>query len=1016
MLLALLAWLLFAHAIAHGEQLPLKTYTTADGLAQDNVNKIVRDSRGFLWLCTGEGLSRFDGYQFVTYTTDQGLSHRVVNDFLETRAGVYWVATGNGVCRFNPRATPLFTVFRPGTDSRLWAVESLVEDSAGVVWLGTETGLYRLDEPGGQPRLQFVDIGTPADAEGNFIEALLVDRQGALWVGTRGSGLYQRSPNGRVNRYTSRNGLPANRIDAMLQDRSGRLWIGTPDGLCVFAQDPDPNKQIVQRYYGAEEGLVGKWISSLFQSADGHLWVGMHGGLAELVSGESLEPSAPAKAAKIQPVHFRSYGTASGLSAADVETITEDYDRNLWLGTESGGAMKLVPGGFRTYTQQDGLCSAGVDAVVQDRAGRLCAINRDCISWFDGQRFSTVPFLLPKRMRPGWGWNQVAFQDRDGEWWVPTGRGLCRFPEVGVEELASTPPKSVYNTANGLPFDEVFRLFEDRKGDIWISTLSRGNNGLSRWERATQKFETFSESLELGDLRSRAVAAFAEDAAGNVWIGYWGGGLARYSAGRFEVFGEVDGLPAGTIRAIYLDHGHRLWIASALGGLGRIDDPMASRPRFADYTAAQGLSSNDTWCVTEDQFGRIYVGTGRGLDRLDPDTGHIRHYTIADGLAKGQIRSAFTDSHGALWFAGNVGGLSRLVPGPDSPEIEPPILISGLRIAGVPYPLSQLGETRLTELDLGPDQNQLNIDFVGLSFGSGEVLRYQHRLEGADADWSPPSTDRIVNYEHLAPGHYRFMVRAVNAEGLASGTPAALAFTIPPPVWRRWWVLASAMLLIGLGIFAAHRSRVARLVEIERVRTRIATDLHDDIGANLSLIAMVSEVARGHFQREDQRLKEWFSTIAITSRDTVDAMADIVWAVNPKRDQLSDLTMRMRRFADDIFDARSIELEFEGPEPGRDLKVGADLRREVFLIFKESVNNIVRHSGASAAQVDLHVDRGWLVLQITDNGHGFDPNVAADGNGLSSMRQRASRLGGSFEVASGNRGTTSVLRVPLRNS
>jgi signal transduction histidine kinase len=509
-------------------------------------------------------------------------------------------------------------------------------------------------------------------------------------------------------------------------------------------------------------------------------------------------------------------------------------------------------------------------------------------------------------------------------------------------------------------------------------------------------------------------SAFGEDAAGNLWIGHWIGGLTRYAAGRFTLFTEADGLPVGAIRAIYLDHAHRLWIASSLGGLARLDDPAAVHPRFTTYTTTEGLSSNDVWCVTEDQWGHIYAGTGRGLDRLDPETGHIKHYTAADGLLRGKVTSAYRDRHGVLWFASNVHGLSRLVPEPDPPQTPPPILISGLRIAGVVQPISQLGETEVPRFDLGPNQNQLNVDFVGLSFAPGEALRYQYRLEGADQDWSPLSDRRSVNYANLAPGRYRFLVRAVNDEGLASVTPATLAFTILPPVWQRWWFLTLAATVAAFGIYSVYRLRLARLVELERVRTRIATDLHDDIGANLSLIAMLSEVARGQLKRDDPRLKEWFSTIAATSRDTVDSMSDIVWAVNPRRDQLSDLTRRMRRFADDICGARDIELHFRAPEPGRDLKVGADLRREVFLIFKECVNNMVRHSQCTEATVELRITGGWLVLQMSDNGRGFDLAGTTEGNGMPSMRVRANKLGGNLDVVAPNgHGTTVTLKVPL---
>jgi len=1005
----ILGCFLLAPDFVRAEQLPIKTYTTADGLAEDNVTRIVRDSRGFLWFCTGEGLSRFDGYQFTNYTTDQGLPHRTVTDLLETHDGNYWVATGGGVSHFNPAGAVLFTTYHPGADELSWHVEALMQDGEGVIWCGTHRGLYRLEDSGGQVQFQFVDIGMPAEGEGDLVQALVSDRQGALWVATRGSGLYRRWPNGRIEHYSTEQGLPSNRVEALLEDRRGRLWIASTGGLAQLVAAPDPTRRAIARVYTTRDGLSGNWIESLFESADGTLWLATDSGLSEF-----LNPSENSGR------QFRTFSTANGLSSYYVLAFAEDRDGNLWLGTDSGGAMKVARNGFTNYTEADGLAVAGVDSILENRAGELCVISsgrKHFVNRFDGQRFVSVWPAFPKQINNfGWGSNQVTFQDHTGEWWMPTGEGLVRFPAVArVEQLAHTQPKAVYTTLQGLPFDNVFRLFEDSHGDIWISTLSLSANGLSRWRRATEKLENFSEADGLVSIKTRPPDAFAEDAAGNLWIGHWGGGLTRYdAAGRFTFFSEADGLPGGTIRALFLDRAHRLWIASALGGLARLDDSVSKVSRFVTYSNAQGLSSNDVWCVTEDLSGHLCVGTGRGLDRLDPETGHIEHYTDADGLLHGKVTAAFRDRHGTLWFGSNVHGLSRFAPVSDVPHTPPPVMISGLHIAGVAYRISQLGETAISEIDLGANQNQLNIDFVGLEFGPGEVLRYQYKLEGADRDWGAPGEQRSVSYANLASGRYRFLVRAVNAEGLVSTEPATLRFTIPPPVWRRWWFLTVAGVFVGLAIYAAHRQRVARLVELERVRTRIATDLHDDIGANLSLIAMISEVARGFVKNDDRRMKEWFSTIAATSRETVDAMSDIVWAVNPKRDQLSDLTQRMRRFADDILGARDIELHFHAPEPGRDLKVGADLRREVFLIFKETVNNIVRHSGCTAVIVELHAEGGWLALKTSDDGKGIDSPQLSEGIGLASMRQRAKKLGGTLDVISPNGfGTTVTLRVPL---
>jgi len=436
-----------------------------------------------------------------------------------------------------------------------------------------------------------------------------------------------------------------------------------------------------------------------------------------------------------------------------------------------------------------------------------------------------------------------------------------------------------------------------------------------------------------------------------------------------------------------------------------LDDPQAEHPSFVKYTMADGLASNGVSCITEDKLGRMYFGTTRSLDRLDLETNRIRHYTKADGLASNAVRVAFRDREGALWFGTDLG-ISRLIPGPDPPTSPPPILISGLRIAGDVQPISAMGETEVLGLVLNPTQNQLSIDFVGLGFAAGESLRYQYRF--ADSEWSAPTDQRTINYASLSPGRYQFQVQAVTADGNASPAPATITFTILPPIWQRWWFVTLVALTVGLAVWFIYRYRVTRLIELERVRTRIATDLHDDIGSGLSHIALLSEVVRRRVNRDDPPVRESLAQIAGSSRELVDSMSDIVWAVDPRKDHLSDLTQRMRRFASEVFTARNIEFRFQESTEADDMKLGADVRRQVFLIFKESVNNIVRHSACKQADIEFMVEHGWLTLKVSDNGKGFDSEEESDGHGLVSMRERAKALGGDLELISDNGDGTTV--------
>jgi two-component sensor histidine kinase len=325
------------------------------------------------------------------------------------------------------------------------------------------------------------------------------------------------------------------------------------------------------------------------------------------------------------------------------------------------------------------------------------------------------------------------------------------------------------------------------------------------------------------------------------------------------------------------------------------------------------------------------------------------------------------------------------------------------------------------------DRNNLQIDFLSISTGGSDAsTRYQYRLEGVDADWSKPTTERSVTLANLSPGTYLFQVRALNAAGSFSPEPAEVAFIVLRPLWQQWWFLLAAAAAVGLAIYALYHYRVRQLLHLEQVRTRIATDLHDDIGASLSQIAILSEVVQQRISSENgaaQAAGEPLKVIAGTSREIVDAMSDIVWAINPQKDHLSDLVHRMRRFASDTLESCDIGYGFRAPEHLRDIALGADFRREIYLIFKECINNLVKHSRASRALIDLRLESNFLIVEVEDDGVGFD--AAAEmasggrdrlgGNGLMNMRRRAENLGGSFHIESEKgRGTRATLRLPVK--
>lgn len=999
--------------VAVAEHLPIKTYTAADGLPVDIVNCIKRDSHGFLWLCMRDGLSKFDGYQFINYGREQGLPSPRVNFLIESRDGSYWVATnGGGVCSFNPVArassnsASRFKIYSLDPNPISNIVNCLCEDLDGRIWAGTDLGLFYFDKT--QDRF----IAAVPDAI--EIYALLIDHHGVLWMGA-GNQLQRRSPDGQLIRYSFQAASDIGRILALLEDANGELWVGSwYAGL--FELDPQllplengtlqvgKTKGLLNHITIADGSVIGA-VKDLYQSSDGHLWIAASPDFTTLLGGGLFE---------FDGQKFRRYGKAQGLSSDHINCLAEDSESNFWLGSIDG-AMKIARDGFTTFGKSDGL-PRGPSAVVENQAGELCVITESgmVVNQFRDGRFIPTRLNIPKALqnKKRWGSYQITFQDRAGEWWVPSPKGLMRFPKVArVEQLASERPKAHYLLGSDRDWFDVIRIFEDSRGDIWVGVASKAKTVLMRWERATEKFHYYTEADGVPPLAPPT--AFCEDAHGNLWIGLYGSGVLRYRGGRFTLFRAEDGFPSGLITQLHLDQSGRLWFASSSDGVGRMDDTSAERPAIVRLTTVDGLSSNVVYSITEDNWGRIYIGTPRSVDRLNPATGNLKHYTAADGLPKGGGILGFRDPAGALWFGGTYE-IARFVPKPDEQQSLPPVHITGLRVIDIAQPVADLGETDIRGLELGPSQNHIQIDFVALAFGAGETLRYQYKLEGGDGDWQPLTMQRSVIYANLAAGRYRFLVRAVNAEGGYSPSPASLEFTILSPLWRRWWFLTLAALAIAVAVYTDYRYLVARRLVLERVRARIAADLHDDIGANLTKITILSEVANHQLGHAQQPTHSALQSIANISRESVAAMRDIVWAINPKRDRLLDLTRRMRSFASDIFTNRHIEFRFRAPDRDQELRLGPEVRRDVFLIFKEAVNNIVRHSECAHAVIELRVEGHWLELRVSDDGKGIDVTTADEGQGLASMRRRAEGFGGKLEINSAQvSGTTVRLKVPI---
>jgi len=993
--------LLAVSTAAIGERLPIKTYTLDEGLPSDRVDSITQDSTGFLWFGTPEGLSRFDGYNFVNYGTDEGLSGEVYS-VLQARDHTYWVATSNGLYRMQVKASvssgKTFIPYYPSSDRSSRIIVGMAEDPRGTIWLATEDGLFRVDRIQDDWKISPADFIQAARLLKRKTIAVAVDSIGNVWVAAE-SGLYIRNPDGAIKHYLPSDGVPI--LNCLSASKDGRMWGGSPIGIYEFGS-PSSGKSLIERIYTKSQGLISNGITAICAASNGKVWAGSGGSLnaIDVVNGT-----------------VATYGSQSGISGGEIGAIKEDRDGNIWVGTNAAGAIRIAANGFTTFTESDGLVAKDITSIFENQARELVVLGeKSTLQTLKSRKFVALKLKLPAGINDwGWGWNQVSFQDHLGDWWLATAQGLVRYASPHSDlDLAREPPKDIYTKANGLPSNEVFRLYEDSRGDIWIGTLGNSKSTVTRWDRSTRSFHSYPIG---GNIPESGASAFREDSHGSVWIGLYIGGVLRYEQGKFDYFSEKQGAPHGFVTSIFLDSKNRLWIATLTGGVSRIDDPASAHPTFVHFSPANGLASNEVNCITEDRSGAIYLGTGRGIDKIDPLTGSIAHYSSADGLASSRVIEAFCARDGSLWF-GTQQGLSHYVPDQRKVSSPPTIVIDHLRIAGVEQPVGEIGTSHIEVPSLPPSKNDVEIEFAGLSLAVGESIKYQYKLQGGSSVWSTPSNQRTVNYANLPPGRYVFQVRAISSSGLHSQQAATVTFTILRPVWQRWWFISLVLVAIALAAYLIDRYRVAKLLEVERVRTRIATDLHDDIGASLSRMAILSEVVKQTTAKNDVRSAGMLTEIADSARNLVDSMSDIVWSIDPNKDDLRNVLSRVRALASDVLEPQGIHWEMLAPAEIPATKLNPEQRRHLYLIFKEAISNIAKHAHCGRVQIEVAIKPGGLFFAIKDDGKGMAAVVPGDrlgGNGLRNMSSRAGELGGKLSVNDEPGGGTCIkFSVPHR--
>lgn len=940
----------------------LERLGSEDGLSHNTVYAILQDSKGFLWFGTQGGLDRYDAHSFLSFRHDPAnplsLASNWIGALLEDRAGNFWVGTHAGLHRRRRDGDGFdrITLAAPGEPATVTrSVTSLAEGADGRLWVGTDRGLFGIDERRDAVNTVTAFLNDPTDASSlasDVVRAVRVAPDGTPWILTEGprerstlnrfSGRFERFdvPQTSALSVTATGDLwidprkpvttaalrareadlsHAGKITALTEATAGRLWVGTYSGL--FYRDPATSElqPAATSHLGA--GALAGEVNTIVEDRAGNVWIGTFGGV--------LRHDPHAKAfdhLAAQP------GLREGLSSSAVSGVIEDDDGRIWISTYGDGLNAVEPGTNRVvqyrHRQSDdsSLCGDYVWDITPSKRGVLWATTTEGICHLEHGRFRTYR-LPPRATSP-----LTLREDTGGRLWMGTVEGLYLFdPETGSTRF-------IGGKADGVP-QPVDALHLDTGGRVWAASGS--SSDLAAYDPGTGRITPFSSVAHEG-----------------IW----------------DIESTVNGA---------------MWLATG-AGLVRFD-PGSAR---ADTPVAANEAGSVYYSVVTDADGKLWAGTNKGLVSYDPPAHTLRQFDLGDGIGNLEFNRHAAFAGRSRLFIGGMNGVTSFVPSTiqDNSHL-PPVVLTAVQTLG------RTGEQTVNSWERGPlvlpaDAYAVSFEFAALNFTQSRKDQFAYTLEGFDREWIQSGTRRTARYTNVPPGSYVLRVVGTNNDGIRSPHEVALAVTVLPAYWQTWWFRSVAAGTLAAALFGLHRMRIRRLVAMERLRLWIASDLHDELGSELSGIALATRLIGSHDQLTD-RDRHRLSDVATAATRATASLRDIVWHISPEQDTLLSLEQRMRLVARTLLATVPHEFQSTGI---RTAPLDLEWRRHVFLIYKELLNNIVRHARATKVEIGLHLTGNMLRLEICDNGVGISGD--ADGTGLRNVRRRAAELDATLDIDS----------------
>jgi signal transduction histidine kinase/ligand-binding sensor domain-containing protein len=962
----------------------LRIWQVPQGLPRATIFSLQQTRSGYLWLGTQAGLYRFDGVRFVRApieAIDQPAAW--ILGLCEDHEQNLWIATdGDGLIRWRDGQA---THFGLADNLPSLQVHALAVDRRGVLWIGTERGLARLEpnQRGPDQRVEAIDCDLPEPA----IRALSL-ADDTLWVGTSEGQvltLHDLAAPQPTCQLVDSKLLPDNcTIHALQVDTDGAVWIGTNAGLIRRTSDEE-------RLLTTTEGLGNNTIHRLQLARDGGIWLGTKDGLCR-IQGERIE----------------NFQTRQGLSQSNVYALCEDHEGSLWVGTKHGLNQLVDRRTLLPFTINEGLPSNDTGPLLQDPAGRMWVGTLGMgLARFGTRNFSTV--VTAANGLTGDTVRSLAAGSGD-ELWIGTDAGLCHMRGDKIIRQ--------YTQRDGLPAERIQCLAFDADQTLWVGT----SGGLVSLRDDQFLAPSLAPNAVDDSLARQSVQALVRDHQGNMIASLAGRGLARIRDGHLA---PLEGPTAHwpDVDALWVAPDQRLWAALRGSGLGLIAGDQAYR-----FGVKDGLYDDDIFGLVGDDHGRLWMACSRGIFSIllsDVEeliagrqkqlvsmpfspTDALRTIECQDGVQP----AIWKARDGKVWVS-TIRGVIVIDPERSQRKLPPPsIVIEEVRVNGQ--------DTRPPQLqDLPPGQANFDFRYTALSFVSPNRLAFRYKLEGFDRDWIPAGARREAFYTNLAPGSYRFRVRAVSPDGVEHEAAQPVAFTLRPLFYQTAWfyvLLLSGLVATG---WLAYRLRVRQIKErmqaVLAERSRIARELHDTLIQGFSGVTMQMQALAKRLHRSPEQ-----QTLTEIIQDAGGCLSEARRSVAGLRNSLggeSGLAEAIAQTARQLTESGDVHLRLQlAPLAAR---FPADVEYNVLRIVHEAITNAVKHSAASLIEVKLNSDQHRVTISVHDDGHGFDleqhlQHVKPGHYGLVGMRERASQIGADIQWRSQLRqGTTVTLSRPV---